>query len=89
MIRTVEIIGAALVTAILTFLVVSPIAYKKGDAAGYARYRMEQQTANYEAELERMRDNETLGELTVYDICADDMRSRGLSIDGCEPLRGL
>lgn len=78
--------GAA---AIVAGLIVWQVATRVGEGRGYDRAKAEQAAANYKAELERKRDNETLRNMSNYDLCVSDLSSRGLPIDPCQQLRGL
>jgi len=52
-------------------------------------YIASQAAADRKAEMERKGDDATLRSKSDYELCVDGLRSRRLSIDACEQLRGL
>ncbi|MBG6173063.1 hypothetical protein IWQ55_001365 [Labrenzia sp. EL_208] len=55
--------------------------------AGYEAYRLEMVEADADAERERVKDEALFKGLTVHDVCAEYIRSRGLPVADCEQLR--
>ncbi|WP_281929393.1 hypothetical protein [Roseibium album] len=57
--------------------------------AGYEAYRLEMLEAAAEAERNRIEDDARLKDLSLPDLCADYLGSRGMPVEDCEQLRGL
>ncbi|MEK1930672.1 MAG: hypothetical protein AAAC47_12990 [Pararhizobium sp.] len=57
--------------------------------AGREIERAAQAAADRKSEIERKGDDAKLRSMPDYDLCVDGLRSRRLSIDACEQLRGL
>ena len=55
--------------------------------AGYDAHKLEMDEANAEAERERIKDETRFKGLSIYDVCAEYLRSRGLRVEDCEQLR--
>lgn len=76
--------GFLLFSAVNAFLWL-PEARKEGRATLIA----EQAAADRKTELERKNDDAKLRGMSDYDLCVGGLRSRGLSIDPCDELRGV
>lgn len=78
------VVGFALFSA-LNALLWLPAARNEGRDL----YIAEQAAADRKSEIERKGDDAKLRKMSDYDLCVDGLRSRRLSIDACEQLRGL
>ncbi|MDX0127402.1 hypothetical protein GOC15_22770 [Sinorhizobium meliloti] len=78
-------VGGVLLFSAVNALLWLPQARDEGRATLIA----EQAAANRKAELERKNDDAKLRGMSDYDLCVDGLRSRGLSIDPCNELRGV
>ena len=63
--------------------------YVYGERNGRQRASVEQLQADIKAERERIDSDAKIQTLSDYDFCVQSLRSRRMSVDACEHLRGL
>lgn len=81
--------AAAAIAAIALYSIVNSVwLLPAARDEGRDLYIASQAAADRKAEMERKGDDATLRSKSDYELCADGLRSRGLSIGPCDELRG-
>lgn len=81
--------AAAAIAAIALYSIVNSVwLLPAARNEGRDLYIASQAAADRKAEMERKGDDATLRSKSDYELCADGLHSRGLSISPCDELRG-
>ncbi|MHC1549381.1 hypothetical protein [Phyllobacterium sp. K27] len=79
-------IGAGVALGVL--LASGPV-YLYGKHEGRQEVAIERLQSDIKAERERIDSDAKVQNLSDYDFCVQSLRSRGMRVESCEPLRGI